>query len=75
MMPGPQDIGLLGVLPGVIGVIEATEVIKLILGIGRTLVGRLLIYDALEMDFQELHVERDPDCPVCIIEERWRNSI
>jgi molybdopterin/thiamine biosynthesis adenylyltransferase len=65
MMPGPQDIGLLGVLPGVIGIIEATEVIKLILGIGRTLVGRLLIYDALEMDFQELHVERDPDCPVC----------
>ena len=65
MMPGPQDIGLLGVLPGVIGVIEATEVIKLILGIGTSLVGRLLIYDALDMDFQELHVMKDPDCPVC----------
>lgn len=65
MMPGPQDIGLLGVLPGVIGVIEATEAVKLILGIGTPLVGRLLIYDALEMDFQELDVRRDPDCPVC----------
>lgn len=65
MMPGPQDIGLLGVLPGVIGVIEATEAIKLILGIGRTLEGRLLIYDALNMDFQELDVEKDRNCPIC----------
>jgi len=52
MMPDPQDIGLLGVLPGVIGVIEATEAIKLILGIGENLVGRLLVYDALNMEFQ-----------------------
>jgi len=65
MMPGPQDIGLLGVLPGVIGVIEATETIKLILDIGRTLAGHLLIYDALDMEFQELDVEKDTDCPVC----------
>jgi len=65
MMPGPQDIGLLGVLPGVIGVIEATEAIKLILGIGRTLKGRLLIYDALNMEFQEFDVKKDPKCPVC----------
>ncbi len=65
MMPGTQDIGLLGVLPGVIGIIEATEAIKLILGIGRTLAGRLLIYDALEMEFQELDVNKDPDCSVC----------
>ena len=64
-MPGPQDIGLFGVLPGVIGVIEATEAIKLILNLGRTLVGRLLVYDALSMEFQELHVEKDRDCPVC----------
>jgi len=67
MMPGPQDIGLLGVLPGVIGVIEATEAIKLILGIGRTLEGRLLIYDAMNMDFQELDVEKDPNCFVCSV--------
>ena len=65
MMPGPQDIGLLGVLPGVIGVIEATEAIKLILEIGTSLAGRLLVYDALNMDFQELHVKQDPECPVC----------
>ena len=65
MMPVPQDIGLLGVLPGVIGVIEATEAIKLILGIGRVLVRRLLIYDALNMEVQEVDVKRDPDCPVC----------
>jgi len=65
MMPGPQDIGLLGVLPGVIGVIEATEAIKLILEIGTSLAGRLLVYDALNMYFQELHVKRDPECPVC----------
>ena len=64
IMPG-QDIGLLGVLPGVIGVIEATEAIKLILGIGRPLAGRLLIYDALNMEFQELDVKKDPNCPVC----------
>ena len=65
MMPGPQDIGLLGVLPGVIGVIEATETIKLILRLGESLAGRLLVYDALNMDFQELHVKQDPECPVC----------
>jgi molybdopterin/thiamine biosynthesis adenylyltransferase len=65
MLPGPQDIGLLGVLPGVIGVIEATEAIKLILGIGRTLEGHLLVYDALNMEFQELDVEKDPNCSVC----------
>jgi len=65
MMPGPQDIGLLGVLPGVIGVIEATEAIKLILGIGENLAGRLLVYDALNMEFQEIPVKKDPDCPIC----------
>lgn len=67
MMPGPQDIGLLGVLPGVIGCIEATEAIKLILGIGQSLVGRLLIYDALNMEFQELKLEKDSNCPVCMV--------
>ncbi|MFC1712758.1 molybdopterin-synthase adenylyltransferase MoeB [Candidatus Poribacteria bacterium] len=65
MMPGPTDIGLLGVLPGVIGVVEATEAIKLILGLGESLVGKLLIYDALSMEFQKLNIRKNPDCPVC----------
>ncbi len=65
MMPGPTDVGLLGVLPGVIGVVEATEAIKLILGLGESLVGKLLIYDALSMEFQKLDIKCDPDCPVC----------
>ena len=56
---------MLGVLPGVIGTIQATEAIKLILGIGEPLIGRLLIYDALRMRFREIALRRDPDCPVC----------
>jgi adenylyltransferase/sulfurtransferase len=56
---------VLGVLPGVIGVIQATEAIKLITGIGEPLVGRFLIYDALRMRFRELKLRKDPDCPVC----------
>jgi molybdopterin/thiamine biosynthesis adenylyltransferase len=62
ILPGPTDIGLLGVLPGVIGTIEATETIKLILGIGETLKGKLLIYDALNMEFQTLEVKVNPGC-------------
>ena len=56
---------MLGVLPGVIGVIQATEAIKLITGIGEPLIGRFLIYDALRMRFRELKLRKDPDCPVC----------
>jgi adenylyltransferase/sulfurtransferase len=56
---------VLGVLPGVIGTIQATESIKLILGAGSTLVGRLLLYDAWGMRFRELKLRRDPECPVC----------
>jgi rhodanese-related sulfurtransferase len=56
---------VLGVLPGVIGTIQATEAIKLIMGIGEPLVGRFLIYDALRMKFRELKLKKDPDCPVC----------
>jgi adenylyltransferase/sulfurtransferase len=56
---------VLGVLPGMVGVIQATEVVKLILGQGQPLVGRLLIYDALEMSFRTLRVRRNVDCPVC----------
>jgi sulfur-carrier protein adenylyltransferase/sulfurtransferase len=53
------------VLPGVMGLLQATEVVKLILGIGETLVGRLLMYDALATSFLELKLRRDPNCPVC----------
>jgi adenylyltransferase/sulfurtransferase len=53
------------VLPGVIGVIQATETIKLLVGQGEPLVGRLVMYDALAMRFREIRIRRDPDCPVC----------
>ena len=56
---------MLGVLPGIIGTIQATEAIKLILGIGEPLIGRFLVYDALRMRFRELRLPKDPDCPVC----------
>jgi adenylyltransferase/sulfurtransferase len=56
---------VLGVLPGVIGSIQGSEALKLVLGIGRPLVGRLLLYDALEGSFDEVTVRRDPACPVC----------
>jgi adenylyltransferase/sulfurtransferase len=52
-------------LPGVIGVIQATETIKLIVGKGEPLVGRLLMYDSLAMKFREIRIRRDPDCPLC----------
>jgi adenylyltransferase/sulfurtransferase len=56
---------VLGVLPGLLGIIQATEVIKLILGSGDSLVGRLLLVDALAMRFRELRLRKDPDCPLC----------
>ena len=59
------EAGVLGVLPGVIGTIQATEAIKLVLGIGDPLVGRFLVYDALKMRFRELKLPKDPDCPIC----------
>jgi molybdopterin/thiamine biosynthesis adenylyltransferase/rhodanese-related sulfurtransferase/molybdopterin converting factor small subunit len=65
LVPSCAEGGVLGVLPGVIGVIQATEAIKLILGSGQPLVGRLLLYDALQMRFRELKLQRDPECPVC----------
>jgi len=65
LVPSCAEGGVLGVLPGVIGVIQATEAIKLISGIGQPLIGRFLIYDALNMKFRELKLRRDPDCPVC----------
>jgi molybdopterin/thiamine biosynthesis adenylyltransferase/rhodanese-related sulfurtransferase len=57
--------GVLGVLPGTMGMLQATEVIKLVVGIGEPLVGRLLLYEALAATFMELKVRRDPDCPIC----------
>jgi sulfur-carrier protein adenylyltransferase/sulfurtransferase len=65
LVPSCAEGGVLGVLPGVIGVIQATEAIKLITGIGEPLIGRFLIYDALRMRFRELKLRKDPDCPVC----------
>ncbi len=63
--PSCSEAGVLGVLPGLVGTIQATEVIKLILGIGETLSGRLLHVDALAMEFRAFRVRRDPECPVC----------
>lgn len=65
MVPSCAEGGVLGILPGVVGTIQATEAIKLIIGQGQPLVGRLLIYDALAMSFRTLKIRRDPDCPVC----------
>jgi molybdopterin/thiamine biosynthesis adenylyltransferase/rhodanese-related sulfurtransferase len=65
LAPSCDEAGVLGVLPGVVGLIQATEAIKLLIGRGETLVGRLLTYDALAMKFQEYRVRRDPRCAVC----------
>jgi molybdopterin/thiamine biosynthesis adenylyltransferase/rhodanese-related sulfurtransferase/molybdopterin converting factor small subunit len=65
LVPSCAEGGVLGVLPGIIGVIQATEALKLIAGIGEPLIGRFLLYDALKMRFRELKVPKDPDCPVC----------
>ena len=65
LVPSCAEGGVLGVLPGLIGVIQATEAVKLIMGIGEPLIGRFLIYDALRMRFRELKLRKDPDCPVC----------
>jgi adenylyltransferase/sulfurtransferase len=65
LVPSCAEGGVLGILPGLVGVIQATETIKLILGQGDSLVGRLLLIDALGMKFRELKLRRNPDCPVC----------
>lgn len=65
LAPSCDEAGVLGVLPGTIGLIQATETIKLLLGIGRPLTGRLLTYDALESRFMEVRVRRDPNCQAC----------
>jgi molybdopterin/thiamine biosynthesis adenylyltransferase len=63
--PSCAEAGVLGVLPGIMGVLQATEAIKLVLGLGETLAGRLLVYDALKTRFRELKLRRDPKCPTC----------
>jgi sulfur-carrier protein adenylyltransferase/sulfurtransferase len=64
-VPNCAEAGVLGVLPGIVGSIQAVEAIKLILGEGEPLIGRLLIFDALAMEFSEVKIRRDPNCPVC----------
>ena len=65
LVPSCAEGGVLGILPGVVGTIQATEAVKLIMGVGEPLVGRFLVYDALRMRFRELKLRQDPDCPVC----------
>ena len=65
MVPSCAEGGVLGVLPGIMGLLQANEVIKLVAGIGEPLIGRLLLYDSLGTHFTELKVRRDPDCPIC----------
>jgi adenylyltransferase/sulfurtransferase len=65
LVPNCAEAGVLGVLPGVVGVIQATEAVKLLLGLGEPLIGRLLTYDALGMRFREVRLRRDPSCPLC----------
>ena len=79
--PPPPDLaadctegGVLGVLPGIVGLIQATETIKLITGLGKPLVGRLLMYDALGMAFREVAILKDPACPVCGRNRRLKNT-
>ena len=65
LAPSCAEAGVLGVLPGIVGSIQAVEAIKVILGFGEPLVGRLLAYDALDQSFRTFKVLRDPDCPAC----------
>ncbi|MGA1994134.1 MAG: ubiquitin-like small modifier protein 1 [Bryobacteraceae bacterium] len=65
LVPSCAEGGVLGILPGTIGLIQATEAVKLILGVGEPLIGRLLLYDALGMRFRELKLRKNPECPIC----------
>jgi sulfur-carrier protein adenylyltransferase/sulfurtransferase len=75
LVPSCAEGGVLGVLPGLLGVIQATEVLKLILGSGESLIGRLLLVDALAMRFREVKLNKDPDCPVCGVRPTIRELI
>ncbi len=65
MVPSCSEGGVLGILPGIIGIIQATEAIKLIIGNGETLIGRLMLFNAMEMRFREVKIMKDPNCPMC----------
>lgn len=65
LVPSCAEGGVLGILPGTVGTLQATEAIKLLLGIGQPLIGRMLLYDALEMTYTTIKVRKDPNCPVC----------
>ena len=65
LVPSCAEGGVLGILPGIVGLIQANEVIKLVLGVGESLVGRLLLFDALSMKFKEMKLRKDPACPIC----------
>ncbi len=64
-VPSCQEAGVLGVLPGIVGLIQATEAIKLVLGVGTSLVGHLLLFDAIDMSFQKVKLQRNPACAIC----------
>jgi molybdopterin/thiamine biosynthesis adenylyltransferase len=68
LAPGCSVAGVLGVVPGIMGMLQANEALKVLLGIGDTLAGRLLLFDALDSTFTELKLRRDPNCPVCSTE-------
>jgi molybdopterin/thiamine biosynthesis adenylyltransferase len=70
LAPSCVEAGVIGVVPGVIGSIQAMEAVKVLLGIGDSLIGKLLVYDALEQDFTTVNVSRDPECPACGDPER-----
>jgi bacteriocin biosynthesis cyclodehydratase domain-containing protein len=71
LAPACAVAGVLGVLPGIAGMLQATEVFKLLLGVGETLAGRLLMFDAQTAEFNEVRVWRDPDCPACGDASPW----
>ena len=74
LAPGCSVAGVLGVVPGIMGLLQANEVLKVLLGIGETLAGRLLLFDALDATFTELKLKRDPECPICSDAARARRE-
>lgn len=75
LVPSCAEGGVLGVLPGIVGSLQALEVIKLLIGKGESMIGRLLVFDALQMKFRELRQRKDPDCPICGANPRIRGLI
>lgn len=75
VLPSPQDVGILGVIPGVIGTLQAVEVLKLIIGKGEILKGELLIYDALKSSFRKVKVPKNTECPICADNPRIKELV